>query len=66
MLQMLESLIDRLQQVGSFEELNDLVVSLRDALDVEHLVYHSVNSTGEQYAALTYDPKWVSHYVASD
>lgn len=66
MSEMLESLIDRLRDVATFEELNDLVVSLRETLDVEHLVYHSVNSTGEQYAALTYDPKWVSHYVANE
>ncbi len=63
---MLESLIDRLQQVGTFEELDHFVHSLRDTLDVEHLVYHSVNSTGEQYAALTYSDEWVSHYVGSD
>jgi len=30
------------------------------------LVYHSVNSTGQQYAALTYDAKWVDHYIEDD
>ena len=39
-------------------------VRLRDVYEVEHLVYHSVKSTGQQYAALTYDPSWVDHYVA--
>ena len=63
---MLENFIDQLQQVETLEELNDVVVSLRDPLDVEHVVYHSVNSTGEQYAALTYTQDWVSRYLEQD
>ena len=50
----------------TLDELNDFVVSLRDILDVEHVVYHSVNSTGEQYAALTYSPEWVREYLDRD
>ena len=63
---MLESYIEQLQSVGTLDELNDQVVALRDLLDVEHVVYHSVNSTGEQYAALTYSPEWVQHYLDQD
>ncbi len=33
---------------------------------VEHLVYHSVNSTGQQYAVLTYSPAWVDRYIDED
>lgn len=63
---MLENFIDHLQSVETREQLNDLVVTLRDTLDVEHVVYHSVNSTGEQYAALTYSPEWVARYMEQD
>lgn len=63
---MLESFIEQLQGVQTREELNDQVVALRDTLDVEHIVYHSVNSTGEQYAALTYSPEWVERYLEQD
>ena len=63
---MLDAFIERLQTAATFDDLNDLVVSLRDTLDVEHIVYHSVNSTGAQYAALTYQPEWVNHYIESD
>ncbi len=63
---MLESFLDQLQRVETLEELNDVVVSLRDALNVEHVVYHSVNSTGEQYAALTYSQDWVARYLEQD
>lgn len=49
--------------------LNDLqghIVGLRDVFDVDHLVYHSVNSTGQQYAALTYSLDWVDRYLEQD
>ncbi len=63
---MLESFIEQLQEVRTLEGLNEQVVALRDTLDVEHIVYHSVNSTGEQYAALTYSPEWVGRYLDKD
>ncbi|MGI9389270.1 MAG: helix-turn-helix transcriptional regulator [Boseongicola sp.] len=63
---MLESFIEQLDEVQTLNELNDQVVALRDMLDVEHIVYHSVKSTGEQYAALTYSPDWVARYLDKD
>ena len=51
------------------EKLDDLqrqIVDLRDTLDLEHVVYHSVNAAGGQYAALTYSPDWVSQYIAEE
>ena len=63
---MLEAFISRLEQVQTLDSLNDEIVGLRDIFNVEHLVYHSVNSTGEQYAALTYKPEWVERYVEED
>lgn len=63
---MLEAFIERLQGVHTLEHLNDEVIALRDVLGVEHVVYHSVNSTGEQYAALTYSQDWVSRYLDQD
>lgn len=62
----LEGFIEQMQTVRSYEQLNDQVVGLRDLLEVEHVVYHSVNSTGEQYAALTYSPEWVAEYIEQD
>lgn len=63
---MLAEFIERLQQVRTRDELNDSVIGLRELLHVEHVVYHSVNSTGEQYAALTYSPEWVERYLDQD
>ena len=58
--------IEWLQQARTLEELRRVIVSLRDDFGVEHLVYHSLNSTGQQYAALTYAPSWVDRYLEQD
>lgn len=63
---MLENFLERLQTATTLEELEHVILRLRDDLNVEHVVYHSVNSTGEQYAALTYDQAWVARYLEQD
>lgn len=62
----LEGFIEEMQKVRSFEDLNKGIVALRDILEVDHVVYHSINSTGEQYAALTYSEDWVNNYIEQD
>lgn len=59
----LDDFLDRLQTAASLDDLQTAIVDLRDTYGVEHLVYHSVKSSGQQYAALTYGPDWVDHYV---
>lgn len=59
----LEGLIERLQRATTLEELQSLIQSLRDVYEVDHLVYHSVKSSGEQYGILTYDREWVERYM---
>lgn len=62
----LESLITGLEAANSHTDLQDVIVSLRDLYDVDHVVYHAVNRSGEQYAALTYDPEWVHRYIEKE
>lgn len=62
----LESLITGLEAANSHADLQDVIVSLRDIYDVDHVVYHAVNRSGEQYAALTYDPEWVHRYIEKE
>ncbi|TDT76813.1 regulatory LuxR family protein [Litoreibacter halocynthiae] len=57
---------DALSQATTLEEFQTFVENLRAVYDLEHLVYHSVNSTGGQYAALTYEPVWVERYIEQD
>ena len=61
-----EPFLEGLSNVRTLDQLSDRIGTLRDALNVEHIVYHSVNSTGEQYAALTYSPDWVDRYIEED
>ena len=63
---LVEPFLDQLSQVENLDDLNNQIGTLRDSLDVEHVVYHSVNSTGQQYAALTYSPEWVDRYLEAD
>ena len=63
---LVEPFLDQLSRAESLDDLNLQVGALRDALDVDHVVYHSVNSTGQQYAALTYTPEWVDRYLDED
>lgn len=63
---MLESFLERLQNVGTLDDLDTAILSLSDELNVEHVVYHSVTSSGDQYAVTTYEPGWVDHYLGND
>lgn len=62
----LSPFIDRLSRATTLDDLSNEIRWLRDAFEVEHLVYHSVNSTGDQYAALTYSDEWTTRYLAND
>lgn len=66
MTQSLETLISGLQQASGRDDLQAIVFALRDLYDVDHVVYHAVSSAGQQYAALTYSPEWVSRYLDMD
>ena len=62
----LDTFIENMQSAATLEDLQTNIVGLRDLFDVEHLIYHSVNSTGQQYAALTYSIDWVERYLDQD
>lgn len=58
--------LTRLESVATRDALQGAVVGLRDALGVDHVIYHSVNSTGRQYAIHTYPPDWQRVYMEND
>lgn len=62
----LSGFISALQRETTLDGLQSVIIGLRDELGVEHVVYHSVNSTGQQYAVLTYSPAWVDRYLAEE
>ena len=55
--------MERLADASALPDLEDAVFRLRDAFDVEHIVYHSVRSGGDQWGALTYPKDWTDAYV---
>ncbi|MAQ85545.1 MAG: LuxR family transcriptional regulator [Maritimibacter sp.] len=62
----LDSFIDLLQGTRDFDELQKHLKGLRDIFDIEHVTYHSVNSTGHQYASTTYSADWSVQYFGED
>jgi len=55
--------LEALDATNTLEDVQSLVTGLRDAMGVEHAIYHVVGDTGDEYGALTYDAEWVEHYI---
>lgn len=65
-LKKLQDLNTLLEGATSRDDLDGTIAAVRDLLGVDHVIYHSVSGTGEQYAALTYPKSWVEEYVARE
>lgn len=61
-----EHILETLGQAHGLDELQDSILALRNHFHVDHLVYHWVNSDGEQYGCGTYPDAWVQRYVEQD
>lgn len=55
-----------LERASGLEDLQAVIVGLREGFKVDHLVYHWVNGQGEQYGCGTYSPDWVARYLDQD
>jgi DNA-binding CsgD family transcriptional regulator len=62
----LEELTQKLADAKRIEDLQEVVTWLRDAYDIDHIVYHCVRSTGQQWGALTYGAAWVETYIENN
>ncbi|WP_432449124.1 helix-turn-helix transcriptional regulator [Aliiroseovarius marinus] len=62
----LEDLLSTLQAANTLEDLQDVLEALRDHYNVQHAVYHWVNSVGERFGAGTYPAEWVDRYLERD
>ena len=58
-----EATLAKLEQAESADDLQEIIEALRDQFGVDHIVYHWVNSNGEQYGVGTYSDEWVSQYL---
>jgi DNA-binding CsgD family transcriptional regulator len=60
---MRNDLLEQLADASDLDALGRCIHSIRDSYEVEHIVYHSVKSGGEQWGALTYAKDWVDTYT---
>ena len=51
-----------LEATDRLDQIQGLILTLRDELRVDHVVYHWISVDGEQYGFGTYDPAWAQRY----
>ena len=61
-----ELILEALGQAHGLDQLQASITALRDHFHVDHLIYHWVNSDGEQYGCGTYPDAWVQRYIEQD
>ena len=59
----LDRILEALDATTSLEGLDEIIFGLRDAFGVDHLVYHWVDGSGDQYGCGTYSDAWRARYV---
>lgn len=59
----LTQILDALDASDSLEGLQQATLDLRDLYGLDHVVYHWVDSAGEQYGCGTYSDDWVQRYL---
>ncbi|MCP5085648.1 MAG: LuxR family transcriptional regulator [Rhodobacteraceae bacterium] len=58
----IEAFLEQTAQCETLEDLYHQIGGLRGILQVEHVVYHSVNRNGEPFALATYGADWADYY----
>ncbi|MFT7595649.1 MAG: DNA-binding CsgD family transcriptional regulator [Paracoccaceae bacterium] len=62
----LDQVLVDLDATDTLEGIQEVIVALRDAFGIDHMVYHWVDSAGQQYGCGTYCDEWVEHYLAQN
>ncbi|WP_254702493.1 autoinducer binding domain-containing protein [Sulfitobacter sp. THAF37] len=60
----MDSILEALERTDSLDGLQRATEELRNLLGVDHVIYHWVDSTGEQYGCGTYSEAWKERYIA--
>jgi hypothetical protein len=55
--------LEELEQAEGHEGLQTAIETLRDHVGVDHMIYHWVDSAGDQYGCCTYSDDWVQRYL---
>ena len=59
----LERILEELEQAEGLPSLQAAIEKLRDLMGVNHMVYHWVDSAGDQYGCGTYTDAWRDRYL---
>ena len=59
----LDQVLSDLDAATALDALQNIIERLRDAFGIDHMVYHWVDSGGEQYGCGTYSQAWVQRYI---
>ena len=59
----LDLILEDLDATKALEGLQGITEALRDAFRVDHIVYHWVDSAGDQYGCGTYSDEWRDRYL---
>jgi len=62
----LNAILGDLEQASELGELQNISEQLRDYFEIDHLVYHWVSSSGEQYGCGTYSDEWRARYLEKE
>jgi DNA-binding CsgD family transcriptional regulator len=62
----LENILSDLEQAASLEGMQRVSEALREHYEVDHLVYHWVDSSGDQYGCGTYSEEWQQQYLTEN
>ncbi|MFK7752275.1 MAG: autoinducer binding domain-containing protein [Sedimentitalea sp.] len=62
----LNQIIEELDATKALDGLYSVIFQLRDAFEIDHMVYHWVDSAGEQYGCGTYSDEWVERYLSQN
>ncbi|MEO9650839.1 MAG: LuxR family transcriptional regulator [Roseobacter sp.] len=57
-----EEVLAALERADTLDGINEAIFALREHFNVENMVYHWVDSVGEQYGYGTYSPEWAIRY----
>jgi DNA-binding CsgD family transcriptional regulator len=58
----LEAILERLETADGLEGIQSAILGLRDEFGIDNLVYHWVNSAGDNFGAGTYTREWRIRY----
>lgn len=59
---LVEETLATLEQANTLEGIQQAIITLREYFDVQNMVYHWVDSVGEQYGYGTYPLDWAARY----